>query len=144
MLDDSCANLYISRSQLRHLLTRTGVKHRRRRQHVIYLSQRNLVALLSKLDRRQAGEETACAIVKHAQDDEDCPFNQSLPEVLVTAVEDSAWRGQTYNFTLFNTDILVVDDEAYYGAQGRAAGAMHDRDEHLLEKPTTGVEPSFF
>jgi hypothetical protein len=144
MLDDSCANLFISRSQLLDLLNRTGAKHCRRHQHVIYLSQRNVKALLSKLDRRQVGEDTACAIVKHAQDDEDCPFNQSLPEVLVTAVENSAWRGRKYNFTLFNTDVLVVDDEAYYGAQGRAAGAMHERDEHLLEKPTTGVEPSFF
>lgn len=144
MLCDLCANLCISRSQLRALLNRAGVHHSRRHQHVIYLSKRNVEALLSKLNRRQAGEETACAIVKHAQDDDDCAFNQSLPEVLVTAVEDSAWSGWAYNFTVFNTDVLVVGDEAYYAAQGRAAGAMDERDEHLLEKPTTGVEPSFF
>ena len=116
------------------------MNHRRLRQHVIYLSQRNVETLLSKLNRRRAGEETACAIVKLAQDNEDLPFNQSLPEVLVTAVEDSAWKGWTYNFTVFNTDVLVIDDEVYYGAQGRAAGAMHERDEHLLKKPTTGIE----
>ena len=32
----------------------------------VYLSKRNLLTLLSKLERLERGEETACAIVKYA------------------------------------------------------------------------------
>ena len=52
----------------------------------IYLSRRNLLALLSKLDRRKVGEVTACTLVK--RDNPHPLYAQSLPEILVTAVED--------------------------------------------------------
>lgn len=53
----------------------------------IYLSRRNLLVLLSKLDRKKAGEETACSIIKF-QNPAD-PYVQTMNEVMVTAVEDA-------------------------------------------------------
>lgn len=46
----------------------------------LILSRRNLLVLLSKLDRQAAGEETACTIVKQSTTGGD---------VQVTAMEDS-------------------------------------------------------
>lgn len=73
----------------------------------LYLSRRNLLTLLSKLDRAAVGMETRCAIIKHRQPDKDAPFNQTIDSVMVIAVED----------------------EAYYGAQQRPAGPMHPLDD---------------
>lgn len=81
----------------------------------IYLSRRNLEALLSKLDRLSKGEDTACAILKMQHDGAE--YRQTMPKVLVVAVED----------------------EAYYCAQRRPAGAMHPADEERLKPPSTGL-----
>jgi hypothetical protein len=59
--------------------------------HQIYLSRRNLLTLLSKLDRQLEGQMTACSIIKH--DGQDEKFNQTLPIVCVTAVEDKVYYG---------------------------------------------------
>ena len=56
------------------------------KQHQIYLSRRNLLALLSKLDRLEAGDETACAIVKYANPTD--PYCNTIDQVVVTAVAD--------------------------------------------------------
>ena len=56
------------------------------KQHQIYLSRRNLLALLSKLDRLEAGDETACAIVKYANPSD--PYCNTIDQVVVTAVAD--------------------------------------------------------
>jgi hypothetical protein len=69
----------------------------------IYLSRRNLLILLSKLDRKGAGEATHTTIIK--SDDVHPIYPQSMPVIRVTAVED--------------------DD--YYAL--REAGAMHPTDE---------------
>jgi hypothetical protein len=55
----------------------------------IYLSRRNLLTLLSKLDRKKKGESTACGLIK--QKNLDDPFVQSMDACLVTAVEDSEY-----------------------------------------------------
>jgi hypothetical protein len=53
----------------------------------IYLSRRNLLTLLSKLDRAAAGEETACTLIKH--DNVHPRYPQTMGSVRVTAVEDA-------------------------------------------------------
>ena len=57
--------------------------------HQVYLSRRNLLTLLSKLDRRAAGEQTECAIIK--ADTEHPTYSQSMPAIFVAAVEDSEY-----------------------------------------------------
>jgi hypothetical protein len=72
----------------------------------IYLSERNLRILLSKLQRDAAGDTTACSIVKHQQPNQ-AAYNQTMKSIMVIAVQDAE----------------------YYGAQGRSAGEMHPLDE---------------
>lgn len=55
----------------------------------VYLSRRNLLTLLSKLDRQQAGEATACTIIKN--DDKHPKYPQSAKSIIVTAVEDEEY-----------------------------------------------------
>ena len=76
------------------------------KQHQIYLSKRNLLALLSKLDRLEAGDETACAIVKYA--------NPSDP----------------YCKTIGQVTVIAIPDEKFYS--NRSPGAMHPADEARL------------
>ena len=52
----------------------------------IYLSRRNLLVLLSKLDRKADGDETACTIIKYQNKND--PFVQTMDSIRVTAVED--------------------------------------------------------
>ena len=70
----------------------------------LFLSRRNLQVLLSKLDRKQAGDQTHCAIIKRQGPSNN--FRQTAPVVVVAAVED----------------------DEYYGAQDRPAGDMHPAD----------------
>lgn len=72
----------------------------------IYLSKRNLLTLLSKLERLERGEETACAIVKYANSTD--PYCNSMNEVMV---------------------IAIPDNEFY---TNRAPGVMHPLDEAKL------------
>ncbi len=81
--------------------------------NVVYLSRRNLLTLLSKLDRKAAGEDTKCAIVKNRNPGE---FQQTMSSILVVA----------------------VSDEEMYAT--RPAGEMHPSDEQNIPKPETGVE----
>lgn len=69
----------------------------------IYLSRRNLLMLLSKLDRAANGEVTACTVIKHRNEAD--PYVQTMDAIAVTAVED----------------------DEYYA--GRNAGPMHPSDE---------------
>lgn len=50
---------------------------------VITLSRRNLLTLLSKLDRKAAGEETVCALVKYVS------MGQAALGIMIVAAEDS-------------------------------------------------------
>ena len=74
--------------------------------HTLYLSRRNLLALLSKLDRQEAGDETACAIIKYSNPT--VPYCNTIDQVVVTAVAD----------------------EEFYA--NRSPGAMHPADEARL------------
>lgn len=70
----------------------------------VFLSRRNLLTLLSKLDRKAAGEDTACTLLKHKQPSEH--YQQSMQTIAVTA----------------------VDDHEYYQSQDRPAGEVHPLD----------------
>lgn len=76
------------------------------KQHQIYLSKRNLLTLLSKLDRQATGDATACAIVKSANSAD--PYCNTIDQVVVVA---------------------VADDEFY---ANRSPGVMHPLDEANL------------
>ncbi len=52
---------------------------------VLYLTRRNLTTLLSKLDRKRAGEETKCTLIKR---DTKHPQYPSTDEITITALED--------------------------------------------------------
>jgi hypothetical protein len=56
------------------------------KRHQIYLSRRNLLTLLSKLDRLENGDATACAIIKSANPAD--PYCNTIDQVVVTAVAD--------------------------------------------------------
>lgn len=77
----------------------------------VYLSRRNLLTLLSKLDRDAAGEETACTLIKHRQ------------------------PSPVYRQTMDKIAVIAVDDEAYYGAQQRPAGEVHPSDDPAVNVP---------
>jgi hypothetical protein len=53
----------------------------------LFLTRRNLLSLLSKLDRKKAGEDTACTLIKC--DTVNSNYPQSCDCIIVTAVEDA-------------------------------------------------------
>lgn len=52
----------------------------------VYLSRRNLLTLLSKLDRVKEGEISACTLIK--SDNTHTKYPQSFPDIAVVAIED--------------------------------------------------------
>ena len=83
----------------------------------VYLSRRNLVALLAKLDRNldPDGEQSVCTIIKHKGTSSE--YQQTMKDIM----------------------IIAVDDDEYYTAQARPAGEMHPLEEDKLYKPKTGI-----
>lgn len=55
----------------------------------LYLSERNLRILLSKLERYKAGENTACAIIKKANHLD--PYTCTMDEIAVIAIPDDKY-----------------------------------------------------
>ncbi|WP_224984222.1 hypothetical protein [Geomonas agri] len=55
----------------------------------VYLSRRNLLTLLQKLDRKVAGQQTKCTIIK--RDNAHPVFPQTMVAIAVTAVEDEEY-----------------------------------------------------
>ena len=74
-------------------------------ENILYLSKRNLLTLLSKLERFEAGEETRCAIIKYS--------NPLDPYCLRLSGED-------------NIMVVAIPDEKYY--TNRQAGEVHPLD----------------
>lgn len=72
----------------------------------LILSRRNLIALLSKLDRAREGDVTACTLIKFKDFYEDGVPTQSMEAISITAVED----------------------EDLYPRLGREPGAVHPKD----------------
>ena len=80
----------------------------------IYLSKRNLLTLLSKLERFEQGDETACAIVKYANPTD--PYCNTMDDVMV----------------------IAVPDEKFY--TNRVPGAMHPADEAKINASNISIE----
>lgn len=55
----------------------------------VYLSRRNLLSLLAKLDRVKTGGESQCTIIK--QDDQHSKYPQSMKAIEVIAIEDETY-----------------------------------------------------
>ena len=55
----------------------------------IYLTRRNLLTLLSKLNRKKSGESTERTLIK--SDNRHPEFPQSMPHCMVTALEDEEY-----------------------------------------------------
>lgn len=55
----------------------------------VYLSRRNLLTLLSKLDRKIAGQQTECTLIK--RDNTHPIFPQTMKAIEVVAVEDEEY-----------------------------------------------------
>ena len=54
---------------------------------VVYLSKRNLLTLLNKLDRFEKGEETKCAIIKYSNHLD--PYSiRGVDDVMIVAIPD--------------------------------------------------------
>lgn len=77
----------------------------------VFLSRRNLLTLLSKLDRKKDGGDTQCTIIKRDADHKKYP--QTMEAIIITALED----------------------EEYYN--DRVAGAIHPADEAIVNKEDT-------
>jgi hypothetical protein len=61
----------------------------------IFLSRRNLLSLLEKLDNKKPGHPIISAsIIKH--DGQGPDINQTIPIVCVTAVEDEVYYGANH------------------------------------------------
>jgi hypothetical protein len=58
----------------------------------VYLSRRNLLTLISKLDRRIAGQETECKLVKNDYANPNYP--QTMKSIEVNAVEDQDYYSE--------------------------------------------------
>ena len=54
----------------------------------VYLTRRNLLTLLSKLDRKRAGEQTKCTLIKM---DTEHPKYPASDVISVTALEDEEY-----------------------------------------------------
>ena len=52
----------------------------------VFLSRRNLLTLLSKLDRKKSGEDTFCTLIKN--DNQHPKYPQTMNEIAVVAIED--------------------------------------------------------
>lgn len=83
----------------------------------VYLSESNVRALISKLDRVKNGEQSHCTIVKR---DTTHPLYPCQYVTSVTAVEDDV-AFQDINFIFY-----VIDDGEYYAE--RAPGEIHPKD----------------
>ena len=57
--------------------------------NILYLSRRNLLTLLSKLDGVKAGEQSTCSIIK--QDGVHPVYPSSPVPILITALEDEEY-----------------------------------------------------
>lgn len=69
----------------------------------IYLSRRNLLTLLSKLDRKVNGETTTCTIIKC--DNEHSLYPQTMSQIGITAVEDNEYYAER------NPGVVLAKDD---------------------------------
>lgn len=70
----------------------------------VYLSKRNLLTLLSKLERQEQGHTTQCTLVKYQA------------------------SGVEYQQTMDSINVIAVADDVYYASQQRSPGIVHPLD----------------
>ena len=121
----------------------------------LYLTERNLLVLQSKLARKLTGEQTSCTIVKRDNTHALYPQSQerttvtsvvSLPDVvpqntlymlgtdLSMMLEELQHRLPLANVTTYDIGkytVYTMNDNEYYAT--RSAGEMHPRDTPLLK-----------
>lgn len=68
----------------------------------VYLSRRNLLTLLSKLDRRVAGQQTECTLIKC--DNAHPLYPQTMKNIEVVAVEDEDYYSHRVPGAVCNAD----------------------------------------
>jgi hypothetical protein len=73
----------------------------------VYLSRRNLLILLSKLDRKKQGESSECTIVK--LDNKHPIYKQSHSPVRITAVEDEEYYAERPPGEMLELDEQNID-----------------------------------
>lgn len=81
----------------------------------VYLSRRNLLSLLNKMDRTLNGDTSNCTIIKYKNDGDPC--QQTMDTLIVTGVED---------------DVFYAN---------RPAGIMHEKDDPSSMDPQDKVRP---
>lgn len=69
----------------------------------VYLTRRNLKALLSKLDRVKAGEVSACTIVK--RDNKHATYPQTMHSIEVIAIEDDEYYTDRNAGDVYHKDV---------------------------------------
>lgn len=118
--------------------------------HRVYISRRNILTLLSKLDRVKAGDSSACTIYKC--DNQHAKYPQTMEQIAVSAVEElgsynssteqifltrknlndliytlDAKHDTTYgNLRVGGVDVLPLEDAEYYDT--REPGIVHPLD----------------
>ena len=75
----------------------------------IYLSKRNLLTLLSKLERLEKGEETKCAIIKYKNLQD--PYCNSMDVVFVTAIPDEKFYTNREPGFVHPSDLQLAREE---------------------------------
>jgi len=55
----------------------------------VYLSRKNLLTLLNKLDRKKGGDESRCTLIKY--DTVHPKYPQTHPVIMITALEDEEY-----------------------------------------------------
>jgi hypothetical protein len=76
----------------------------------VYLSRRNLLTLLSKLDRQKNGEQTHCTLIKTDTEHETYPCSA---KIVVTAVEDKDYYTDRKPGSVLAADepLIVMDQD---------------------------------
>ena len=74
----------------------------------VYLSRRNLLSLLSKLDRRAAGCTTQCTLIKN--DDQHPVYPQTMPRIEVIALEDEEYYTEREPGEVHPDDCPEIDE----------------------------------
>ena len=77
----------------------------------LFLSRRNLLMLLSKLDRVAAGEASSCTVIKYQNPSD--PFTQTMDAIAVTAVEDEAFYSTRNPGPMHPSDEVAVATKVY-------------------------------
>ncbi len=72
---------------------------------VLYLTRRNLTTLLSKLDRKRAGEKTQCTLVKRDTVHSQYPCTDVI---FITALEDADYYTDREPGPVNPADVLAV------------------------------------